>query len=117
MNENMNNELNNELETVTDFAEVKPAEETAVVETQDNEVKSLGKDLAEMAIVGVVIYAFCKLCDFLIDKIKAGVKKFKAKRAEKKAQKAAQAQQQAPAQQGPVANVEKPAEGTETTQQ
>ena len=72
--------------------------ENPVVETQNtevaatDEVKSLGKDLAEMAVVGIIIYGFCKLCDFLIDKIKAGIKKIKEKRAAKKAAKAAQAQ-------------------------
>lgn len=111
MNENNTVELNNELEQVTDFA-APQTEEKAEVVTTENEVKSLGKDLAEMAVVGVIIYAFCKLCDFIIDKVKAGVKKFKAKRAEKKAQKAAQAQQQVAPQSAPVANVEKPAEAT-----
>ena len=115
MNENTVELKNEELENVTDFA-APQTEEKAEVATTD-EVKSLGKDLAEMAVVGIIIYGFCKLCDFLIDKIKAGVKKIKAKRAEKKAAKAAQAQPT----QAPVANVaapQAPAEGTtETAQQ
>ena len=105
-------ELDNELEQVTDFA-APQTEEKAEVVTTDNEVKSLGKDLAEMAVVGVIIYAFCKLCDFLIDKVKAGVKKLKEKRAAKKAAKAQAATQQ----QAPVANVEKPVEGQTTEAQ
>lgn len=107
MNENTV-ELNNELETVTDFAENKAEEGTAEVITVNDDTKSLAKDLGEMAIVGLVIYAFCKLVDWIIDKAKAGIKKFKEKRAEKKAQK--QAQQAAP-QSAPVATVEKPVEG------
>ena len=116
MNENTTVELN-ELETVTDFAENKAEEGTTEVVTVNDDTKSLAKDLGEMAIVGLVIYAFCKLVDWIIDKAKAGIKKFKEKRAEKKAQKAAQAQPT----QAPVANVaapQTPAEGTtETAQQ
>lgn len=116
MNENTV-ELNNELETVTDFAENKAEEGTTEVVTVNDDTKSLAKDLGEMAIVGLVIYAFCKLVDWIIDKAKAGIKKFKEKRAEKKAQK--QAQQVAA--QAPVANVaapQAPVEGTtETAQQ
>lgn len=102
MENNMEELKNEELESVTDFA-APQTEEKAEVVTTDNEVKSLGKDLAEMAVVGVIIYAFCKLCDFIIDKVKAGVKKFKEKRAEKKAQKQAQ---QAAAPVAQVANVQ-----------
>lgn len=93
--------------------------ENPVVETQEtevattDEVKSLGKDLAEMAVVGVIIYGFCKLMDFVIDKIKAGIKSLKEKRAAKKAAKAQAATQQ----QAPVANVEKPVEGQTTEAQ
>ena len=92
----MNNvELNDELEQVTDFAApVEEQKETKLEVSEDT--KSLAKDLGEMAVVGIIIYGFCKLCDFLIDKIKAGVKKFKEKRAAKKAQKQAQTQQAAP---------------------
>lgn len=114
--------MNEEIMTNEVAAEVNenPVVETQSTEvtTEENEVKSLGKDLAEMAVVGLVIYAFCKLVDWLVDKAKAGIAKIKAKRAEKKAQKAAQAQQQAPAQQGPVANVnvETPADGQTTEQ-
>ena len=109
------------METVSEINEVVATEETVaenpVVETQetevattDNEVKSLGKDLAEMAVVGIIIYGFCKLMDFVIDKIKAGVKKFKEKRAAKKAQAT---QQSAPAQSAPVAQVAAAPEATE----
>lgn len=114
MNENNTVELNNELETVTDFAENKAEEGTTEVVTVNDDTKSLAKDLGEMAIVGLVIYAFCKLVDFIIDKAKAGIKKFKDKRAEKKAQKAAQQQVAA---QAPVATVEKPAEAATEAQQ
>lgn len=102
MNENTV-ELNNELETVTDFAENKAEEGTTEVVTVNDDTKSLAKDLGEMAIVGLVIYAFCKLVDWIIDKAKAGIKKFKEKRAEKKAQKQAQ---QAAAPVAQVANVQ-----------
>lgn len=101
--------MNEEIMEVTNNEATKNVE-NPIVETQetevatDNEVKSLGKDLAEMAVVGVIIYAFCKLCDWIIDKAKAGIKKFKEKRAEKKAQKAAQQQAAAPVAQ--VANVQ-----------
>lgn len=106
MNENTAVELNDELETVTDFAApVEEQKETKLEVSEDT--KSLAKDLGEMAVVGIIIYGFCKLCDFLIDKIKAGVKKFKENRAAKKAAKAQAAAQQ----QAPVANVEKPVEG------
>lgn len=106
----MNNtvELNDELATVTDFASQNDegtaieSAATDVVSTVKEE-GSLVKEVGEIMIVGVIIYGFCKLVDFIVDKIKAGFKKLKEKRAEKKAQKAA-AQQQAPAQ-GPVANV------------
>ena len=102
---------NEELESVTDFAAPQTEEKAEVVAT--DEVKSLGKDLAEMAVVGVIIYGFCKLMDFVIDKIKAGVKSLKEKRAAKKAAKAQAAAQQ----QAPVATVEKPVEGTTTDAQ
>ena len=109
-------------EIMTNETAATEVNENPVVETQETQVtvsddtKSLAKDLGEMAIVGLVIYAFCKLVDFIIDKAKAGIKKLKEKRVEKKAQKAA-AQQQAPAQQGPVATVEKPVEGQTTEAQ
>ena len=111
MENNMEELKNEELESVTDFA-APQTEEKAEVATTD-EVKSLGKDLAEMAIVGVVIYAFCKLCDFIIDKVKAGVKKFKENRAAKKAQK----QQAAATQQAPVANVQTEQKAPEKNQE
>lgn len=110
----------NENEVVTTNEVATEEVENPVVETQntevattDNEVKSLGKDLAEMAVVGIIIYGFCKLMDFVIDKIKAGIKSLKEKRAAKKAAKAQAAAQQ----QAPVANVEKPAEATTEAQQ
>lgn len=122
----MNNtavELDNELEQVTDFAEnngeVTVAEDTAgaVVNTVKEE-GNLVKEVGEILIVGVIIYGFCKLVDWIVDKVKAGVKKLKEKRAAKKAAKAAQAQ---PTQATPVANVaapQVPVEGTtETAQQ
>lgn len=112
MENNMEELKNEELESVTDFA-APQTEEKAEVVTTDNEVKSLGKDLAEMAVVGVIIYAFCKLCDFIIDKVKAGVKKFKENRAAKKAQK----QQAAATQQAPVANVQTEQKAPEQNQE
>ena len=114
MNENMSNELNNELETVTDFAENKAEEGTTEVLAVSDDTKSLAKDLGEMAVVGIIIYGFCKLMDFVIDKIKAGIKSLKEKRAAKKAAKAQAAAQQ----QAPVANVQAPTtEGTEENKQ
>ena len=109
----------NENEIMTNEAVATEEVENPVVETQEtevattDEVKSLGKDLAEMAVVGVIIYGFCKLMDFVIDKIKAGIKSLKEKRAAKKAAKAQAATQQ----QAPVANVEKPVEGQTTEAQ
>lgn len=98
----MNEEImTNENEVATDEVE-NPVEETQNTEVATDEVKSLGKDLAEMAVVGVIIYGFCKLMDFVIDKIKAGIKSLKEKRAAKKAAKAQAATQQ----QAPVANVQ-----------
>lgn len=106
----MNNtavELDNELEQVTDFAEnngeVTVAEDTAgaVVNTVKEE-GNLVKEVGEILIVGVIIYGFCKLVDWIVDKVKAGVKKLKEKRAAKKAAKAQAAAQQ----QAPVANVQ-----------
>lgn len=113
----MNEEImTNENEVAAEVNE-NPVVETQSTEVATDEVKSLGKDLAEMAVVGVIIYGFCKLMDFVIDKIKAGIKSLKEKRAAKKAAKAAQAQPT----QAPVANVaapQTPAEGTtETAQQ
>lgn len=113
MNEEIMEVTNNEATVVEN-----PVEETQSTELKvSDDTKSLAKDLGEMAVVGLVIYVFCKAVDWLIDKIKLGVKKFKEKRAEKKAQKAAQAQPT----QAPVANVaapQTPAEGTtETAQQ
>lgn len=112
MNEEIMEVTNNEATVVEN-----PVEETQSTELKvSDDTKSLAKDLGEMAVVGLVIYVFCKAVDWLIDKIKLGVKKFKKKRAEKKAQKAAQAQPT----QAPVANVaapQTPAEGTETEQQ
>lgn len=104
MNEEIMEVTNNEAVEVEN-----PVEETQSTELKvSDDTKSLAKDLGEMAVVGLVIYAFCKLVDWIIDKAKAGIKKFKEKRAEKKAQK--QAQQAAP-QSAPVATVEKPVEG------
>lgn len=99
----MNEEImTNENEVATEEVE-NPVEETQNTEVATtDEVKSLGKDLAEMAVVGVIIYGFCKLMDFVIDKIKAGIKSLKEKRAAKKAAKAQAAAQQ----QAPVANVQ-----------
>jgi len=107
MNENIETQVT-ETETV----------ENPVVETQETEVvssdtKSLAKDLGEMAVVGLIIYVFCKAVDWVIDKIKAGIRKFKA---DKAAKKAAAAQQEQPTQ-APVAAPQTPAEGTETEQQ
>lgn len=103
----MNEEImTNENEVAAEVNE-NPVVETQSTEVATDEVKSLGKDLAEMAVVGVIIYGFCKLMDFVIDKIKAGIKSLKEKRAAKKAAKAQAAAQQ----QAPVANVEKPVEG------
>lgn len=99
----MNEEImTNENEVAAEVNEnpIQETQETEVAAT--DEVKSLGKDLAEMAVVGVIIYAFCKLCDWIIDKAKAGIKKFKEKRAAKKAAKVQAAAQQ----QAPVANVQ-----------
>lgn len=119
----MNNtavELDNELEQVTDFA-AQNDEGTAIesaatdVVSTVKEEGSLVKEVGEIMIVGVIIYGFCKLVDFIVDKIKAGFKKLKEKRAEKKAQKAAQQQAAAPVAQ--VAAPQTPAEGTETAQQ
>lgn len=106
--------------TVSEEEVVKDLTETTVAETETpavvesgkatelvSEGKSLGKDLVEMGIVMCIIYAFCKLMDFIIDKVKAGVKKLKEKRAEKKAQKK---QQAASEKEAPVAKVEKPEE-------
>lgn len=105
-NNNAAVELDNELEQVTDFAApVEEQKETVLAVSDDT--KSLAKDLGEMAVVGIIIYGFCKLMDFVIDKIKAGIKSLKEKRAAKKAAKAQAAAQQ----QAPVANVEKPVEG------
>lgn len=95
-------------EIMTTNEEVATEVENPIQETQNtevattDEVKSLGKDLAEMAVVGIIIYGFCKLMDFVIDKIKAGIKSLKEKRAAKKAAKAQAAAQQ----QAPVANVQ-----------
>ena len=103
MNEEIMEVTNNEATVVEN-----PVEETQSTELKvSDDTKSLAKDLGEMAVVGLVIYVFCKAVDWLIDKIKLGVKKFKEKRAEKKAQKAAQQV----AAQAPVATVEKPVEG------
>lgn len=103
------------MENVTEITEVTEtaAVEAPVEETQATEVttlvnddnKSLAKDLGEMAVVGLIIYAFCKLVDFIIDKAKLGIKKFKENRAKKKAQAT---QQTAPAQSAPVAQVTAP---------
>lgn len=109
--------MNEEIMEVTsnEAAEVNenPVVETQSTEVATDEVKSLGKDLAEMAVVGIIIYGFCKLCDFLIDKIKAGIKKIKEKRAAKKAQK----QQAAATQQAPVANVQTEQKAPEQNQE
>ena len=101
MAENMtkNERVNEELENVTDFTsngEVTTVESTAdaVVNTVKEE-GNLVKEVGEIMIVGVIIYGFCKLCDFVIDKIKSGVQKLKEKRAAKKAAKVAQQQVQA----------------------
>lgn len=112
MNEEIMEVANNEATVVEN-----PVEETQSTELKvSDDTKSLAKDLGEMAVVGLVIYVFCKAVDWLIDKIKLGVKKFKEKRAEKKAQKQAQTQQAAPVAQ--VAAPQTPAEGTtETAQQ
>ena len=103
----------NENEIMNEVTEVN---ENPVVETQETEVtssdtKSLAKDLGEMAVVGLIIYVFCKAVDFVIDKIKAGVRKFKEEKAAKKA-----AQQQAPEQGAPVATPQTEVK-TEETQQ
>ena len=110
------------MENVTEITEVTEttAVEAPVEETQAAEVttlvnddnKSLAKDLGEMAVVGLIIYAFCKLVDFIIDKAKLGIKKFKENRAKKKAQAQA-TQQTAPAQSAPVAQVAATPEATE----
>lgn len=100
-----------EEEVVKDLTETTVAEEApAVVESGKatelvSEGKSLGKDLVEMGVVMVIIYAFCKAMDFIIDKVKAGIKKIKEKRAEKKAQK--KQQQATPEKEAPVAKVDK----------
>lgn len=100
MNEEIMEVTNNEATVVEN-----PVEETQSTELKvSDDTKSLAKDLGEMAVVGLVIYVFCKAVDWLIDKIKLGIKKFKEKRAEKKAQKAAQQQAAAPVAQ--VANVQ-----------
>lgn len=110
MNENEIMEVTNNEATVVE----NPVEETQSTELKvSDDTKSLAKDLGEMAVVGLVIYAFCKAVDWLIDKIKLGVKKFKENRAAKKAAKAQAATQQ----QAPVANVEKPVEGQTTEAQ
>ena len=108
------------METVSEITEVTEtaAVEAPVEETQattevslvNDDNKSLAKDLGEMAVVGLIIYAFCKLVDFIIDKAKLGIKKFKEKRAAKKAQAT---QQTAPAQSAPVAQVAAAPEATE----
>lgn len=105
--ENVSEINTTEMETaVTELAPVEEAKETTEVTLVNDDSKSLAKDLGEMAVVGLVIYAFCKLVDFIIDKVKLGIKKFKENRAAKKAQ--AQATQQAPAQGAPVAQVAAP---------
>lgn len=112
MTDMTNNELvNDELATVTDFAdngEVTVAEDTAgAVANTVKEEGNLVKEVGEILVVGVIIYGFCKLVDWIVDKVKAGVKKLKEKRAAKKA---------APAQGAPVANVQAPVEGEQTQQ-
>ena len=105
--------MNENIETqVTETPEVveSPVEETTEIAT--SETKSLAKDLGEMAVVGLIIYVFCKAVDWIIDKVKAGIKKFKAEKAAKKA--AAQNQEQPT--QAPVAAPQTPVEGTETQQ-
>lgn len=106
MNEEMNNnvELNDELEQVTDIT---PVEESKT-EIVNDDAKNLVKEVGTTLIIGAVIYAFCKLCDWIVDKVKLGVKKFKDSR---KAKKEAKAAQQAAPQSAPVATVEKPVEG------
>lgn len=122
MTDMTNNELvNDELATVTDFAEnngeVAVAEDTAgAVANTVKEEGNLVKEVGEILVVGVIIYGFCKLVDWIVDKVKAGIKSLKEKRAAKKAAKAAAQQAQAPAQGAPVANVEKPVEGEQTQQ-
>ena len=98
-----------EEEVVKDLTEV-TTETPAVVESGKttelvSEGKSLGKDLVEMGIIMCIIYAFCKLMDFVIDKVKSGVKKLKDKRKAKKEQKK---QQEASQKEAPVAEVKKP---------
>lgn len=103
MNEEMNNnvDLNNEIEQVTDFAN-SDNQVVAQQETKLEGAKSLGKDVGECIVVGFVIYLFCKAVDFIVDKVKIGIKKFKDSR---KAKKEAKAAQQVAAQ-APVANVQ-----------
>ena len=109
----MNNvELNDELEQVTDFAN-SDNQVVAQQETKLEGAKSLGKDVGECIVVGFIIYLFCKAVDFIVDKVKIGIKKFKDSR---KAKKEAKAAQQVAAQ-APVATVEKPVEGQTTEAQ
>lgn len=105
MEENMNTQVTETTEVATVES---PVEE---ITTSSSDTKSLAKDLGEMAVVGLIIYVFCKAVDFVIDKIKAGVRKFKEEKAAKKA-----AQQQAPAQGAPVAAPQTEVK-TEETQQ
>lgn len=93
-----------EMETAAVEAPVEETQATTEVTLVNDDNKSLAKDLGEMAVVGLIIYAFCKLVDFVIDKAKLGIKKFKENRAKKKAQAQA-TQQTAPAQSAPVAQV------------
>lgn len=105
--------MNEEIMTTNEETVVEnPVVETQETEVTTSETKSLAKDLGEMAVVGLIIYAFCKVVDWIVDKVKAGIRKFKAEKAAKKA-----AAQQAPAQGAPVAAPQTPAEGTETAQQ
>lgn len=87
-----------------------PVEETQSTELATSETKSLAKDLGEMAVVGLIIYVFCKAVDWIVDKVKAGIRKFKAEKAAKKAAA------QAPAQGAPVATPQAEVK-TEETQQ
>ena len=111
MPENMEN--NNELVEELNNTSVEEVSSNAVVEPEKTGFKSMLEEAGIFIGLVIIIWLVSKLLDFIVDGVKKIWKKFKDSRDAKKKAK----QQTAPAQSGPVANVQADVKATESNQE